>query len=45
VFADELAAEDRIAYREGYSKGSSVKTAEQIGNTTVAVRAVAGWKA
>jgi hypothetical protein len=45
LFTDSLAAEDRIAYREGYSKGSSVKTAEDIGNMTVAVRAVAGWKA
>jgi hypothetical protein len=42
--ADESLAEDRIAYKEGYSKGQSVKTLEQVGNMTQAVRAVAGWK-
>lgn len=42
--ADQSLAEDRIPYREGYSKGNSIKTAEQLGNLTVAVREVAGWK-
>ncbi|KAF7544094.1 heme-thiolate peroxidase [Stylonectria norvegica] len=39
-----LLSEDRIAYREGYSKGKVIKTGMDIGNMTVAVRAVAGWQ-
>ncbi|GAB7328632.1 hypothetical protein MBLNU13_g00570t1 [Cladosporium sp. NU13] len=39
-----LLAEDRIPYKEGYSKGKSLKTMEQIGNLTQTVREVAGWK-
>jgi hypothetical protein len=36
--------EDRIPYKEGYSKGQSLKTLEQIGNLTGVIREVAGWK-
>ncbi|KAF5252903.1 hypothetical protein FANTH_2227 [Fusarium anthophilum] len=39
-----LLGEDRIAYREGYNKGKSVKTNKQVGAMTQAVRAVVGWK-
>ncbi|KAI7771398.1 hypothetical protein LZL87_010838 [Fusarium oxysporum] len=39
-----LLSEDRIAYREGYNKGKSVKTNKQVGAMTQAVRAVVGWK-
>ncbi|KAF5719546.1 2-hydroxyacylsphingosine 1-beta-galactosyltransferase [Fusarium mundagurra] len=39
-----LLSEDRIAYREGYNKGKSVKTNKQLGAMTQAVRAVVGWK-
>ncbi|KAF4440400.1 hypothetical protein F53441_12348 [Fusarium austroafricanum] len=39
-----LLGEDRIAYKEGYSKGKSVKTGKQLGDMTQAVRAVVGWK-
>ncbi|CVK85463.1 hypothetical protein LB506_005644 [Fusarium annulatum] len=39
-----LLGEDRIAYREGYDKGKSVKTNKQVGAMTQAVRAVVGWK-
>lgn len=39
-----LLAEDRIAYKEGYSKGSTVKNETHIGDMTIAVRAVVGWE-
>ncbi|RDW66591.1 hypothetical protein BP5796_09340 [Coleophoma crateriformis] len=39
-----LLAEDRIAYKEGYTKGKSIKTNTQLGNMTQAIRALAGWK-
>ncbi|KAF4342189.1 sterigmatocystin biosynthesis peroxidase stcC [Fusarium beomiforme] len=39
-----LLGEDRIAYREGYDKGKSVKTNKQLGAMTQAIRAVVGWK-
>ncbi|KAF4503571.1 sterigmatocystin biosynthesis peroxidase stcC [Fusarium agapanthi] len=39
-----LLGEDRIAYREGYNKGKSVKTNKQVGAMTQAVRAVVDWK-
>ncbi|KAF5556416.1 2-hydroxyacylsphingosine 1-beta-galactosyltransferase [Fusarium napiforme] len=39
-----LLGEDRIAYREGYNKGKTVKTNKQLGAMTQAVRAVVGWK-
>ncbi|KAF5594994.1 2-hydroxyacylsphingosine 1-beta-galactosyltransferase [Fusarium pseudocircinatum] len=39
-----LLGEDRIAYREGYNKGKTVKTNKQVGAMTQAVRAVVGWK-
>lgn len=44
IVSDQLPAEDRIPYKEGYSKGKSLKTMEQIGNLTQTVREVAGWK-
>lgn len=39
---DLLPAEERIPYREGYSRALSVKTLEQLGNLTLALRALAG---
>ncbi|CAM1505792.1 Fc.00g114290.m01.CDS01 [Cosmosporella sp. VM-42] len=39
-----LLSEDRIAYREGYSKGKVIKTGKDIQNMTAALRAVAGWQ-
>ncbi|KAJ4252486.1 hypothetical protein NW762_011087 [Fusarium torreyae] len=39
-----LLGEDRIAYKEGYSKGKSVKTGKQLGDITTSMRKAIGWK-